>query len=107
MKALPKKITKTLYVSLKIDRDLSDYFCMEDPSRAFDVSDYDASRWNSDIALVKKIDVDFYLPEIDVKTIKIERLEAAKQKLMADAQIKIQKIDDEISKLLCIEYSPV
>ncbi len=57
---------------------------------------------------LKELNLKLDLPKmkIDVKSRMIEVLEAQKKKVLAESHREVMRIDDEIQKLLRIEYKP-
>jgi hypothetical protein len=50
-------------------------------------------------------DIDL-LPESEIKHVMVKGLRKQKEELQAETHVKLQKIDDQIQQLLCIEAKP-
>lgn len=55
--------------------------------------------------LLGKQTVAIDVPEVDTRSIKVEALKAKKQKILAENEQLLNKVDDEINKLLAIEVA--
>ncbi|BET97664.1 hypothetical protein [Xenorhabdus taiwanensis] len=101
MKAQPKTLKITLYVYAKegVDRQVEfTTFTNKPVNTAF---------WG---ALVSQHDVEITLPSVnksDLVQAQIKGLEAEKEKVLANAQVEVNRIEDHIQSLLCIEGQPV
>lgn len=94
---LPKKITKTLYVSVR----LGQYSHGE-----ISVNDFNPEGFGSagfECKVIKEIKIDIDLPEnFDAESAMVEILTAQKTKLEADHYVAVKRIDDQIAQLLAI-----
>lgn len=101
--AVPTHITRRLHIGYGIGRYNAGRVVVDD----HDMHSQPGSE-NSDFAVIplKELNLKLDLPKmkIDVKARMIEVLEAQKKKVMAESQREIMRIDDEIQKLLQIEY---
>ncbi|CDL83904.1 hypothetical protein [Xenorhabdus szentirmaii] len=101
MKAQPKTLNVTLYVYAKegVDKQIefNTLTCVS-PNTIY---------WG---ALVSQYDVEIPLPSVnksDLIHAQINALEAEKEKVLANAQTEVNRIEDQIQSLLCIEGQPV
>lgn len=89
MNDLPETITQELFISL------TDYDTVT-------VTTSDMTEFG--YTVLAKTSITIEVPKgIDVEALKIESLERNKKKIMANAQVKIDKIDDVIKSMLSIE----
>lgn len=96
---LPKKVTKTLYVSVGLGR----YVHGE-----ITVSDYETNGHGDGFErrTISKFEIDIDLPEdFDAESAMIDILTAKKSKLEADHYVAVKKIDDQINELLAIAHN--
>lgn len=56
--------------------------------------------------VLSKAKVTFELGDIDIPGIQIESLKNQKQLILAEAQMKVNQIEQQIQSLLAIEYQP-
>ena len=66
---------------------------------------YEPSK-GGDSQLLAKAKVTFEVGDIDIPGIQIEALKKEKQKIIADAHVAAEFIDQQIQSLLAIEYQP-
>ncbi|SFO02919.1 hypothetical protein [Xenorhabdus japonica] len=101
MKAQPKTLNVTLYVYAKEGFDKQVEF------NTLTCAPANTTYWG---ALVHQQDVDITLPSInksDLIHAQIDALKAEKEKVLACAQTEVNRIEDHIQSLLCIEGQPV
>ncbi|EGM9390252.1 hypothetical protein IIE45_004594 [Salmonella enterica] len=95
---LPKKVTKTLYVSVGLGRYVhGDIY----------VNDYESDGHGDGFErrVISKFEIDIELPEnFDTESAMIEILMARKSKLEADHYVAVKRIDDKISELLALAH---
>ncbi len=94
-----KVIKETLYLHA---------FRRDDGSYGFQTYTFDASNLeNNNYILVDTKEIEMTVPEIneidlDQKT--IERMKEEQQKILADAQLKANNIEEQIQNMLCISH---
>lgn len=94
------KFTQKLYVHACRDE------MMRDGRIDYKVSVFDHSddKWWGPVVHTKDVEFEFDAPsESDVRNGMIRALKVERQSVLADAQIKVNKLDQKISKLLAIE----
>ncbi|MEQ1967230.1 hypothetical protein ABLA30_09435 [Xenorhabdus nematophila] len=101
MKAQPETLNVTLYVYAKegIDKQVEFNTLACKPANV--------AYWG---ALVHQQEVEIALPSInksDLIYAQIDVLKAEKEKVLATAQLEVNRIEDHIQSLLCIEGQPV
>jgi len=90
MNNLPKTVSTTLYISLCNVTDCVLVFSS------------DMSEYGYTVLGTKKITLD--VPQdVDINGAKIDNLKQQKKKLLAETEVKVNAIEDDIQKLLCIE----
>jgi hypothetical protein len=71
------------------------------------MSDIPHHQHSPDFVMVREIEVEADIPDdFDPRPQQIAALRGQKEKLQAEAQLKINNIDEQIQKLLCLEYKP-
>lgn len=53
--------------------------------------------------LLGKTKVSIDIPEVDTRSIRVEKLKAEKQKILADNERRLNEVDDKINRLLAID----
>ncbi|WP_338885356.1 hypothetical protein [Xenorhabdus sp. TH1] len=101
MKAQPKTLKITLYVYAKegFDRQIEFTTFTNEP--------VNTTFWG---ALVSQHDVEITLPSVNKSNLiqaQIDALKAEKEKVLSHAQVEVNRIEDHIQSLLCIEGKPV
>lgn len=67
----------------------------------------DMSSAGPEYVLIKEMDVDVEVPDnFDPVPAQVEALKKEKQKILADAHVKAENIEEQIQRLLCIEFKP-
>ena len=70
----------------------------------FELCPCDMTSTSKDYALISEHEFEVEIPDdFDPRPQQVASLKAEKQKVMADCQVKIDAIDDQISRLTCIE----
>lgn len=65
----------------------------------------DMSQYGETALMEKDVTVEFELPDdFDLTTAEVEALKKQKQQVQAEAQVRINLIDEKIQRLLCIEH---
>ncbi|MDE1494504.1 hypothetical protein KKJ22_15800 [Xenorhabdus bovienii] len=101
MKAQPNTLKVTIYVYAKEGLDKQIEF------NTLTFKPANTAYWG---ALVHRHDVEITLPSVnksDLIHAQINALEAEKEKVLASVQIEVNRIEDRIQSLLCIEGEPV
>lgn len=67
----------------------------------------DMTNAGTEYALIKEIDVDVEIPDnFDPTPQQIATLMAKKQEVLAEAQLMVNELDEQIQRLLAIEFKP-
>jgi hypothetical protein len=74
------------------------------PQVLFDEADL--SSYGDNWQLLGKAKVTFEVCDIDIPGIQIESLKQQKQKILAEAHVRAEQIEQQIQSLLAIEYQP-
>lgn len=75
---------------------------------SYSLHDGDLSKASPDFVVIKAVELEFDIPDdFDPVPKQIESLKAKKQEVMADTQMKLNQLDEQIQRLLCIEHKEV
>lgn len=78
---------------------------MKEPEIAFWPGDVSSS--GPEHVLLKEMDIEVDLPDdFDPTPHQIKMLKAKKKQILAEAHVKAENIEEQIQRLLCIEYKP-
>ena len=74
---------------------------------AFVINEHDFSTVNPEYALVRKVELEMDVPDdFDPRPLQVESLRKKKQEVLAEAQMMANNIDEQINRLLAIEFKP-
>lgn len=94
-KPLPREWKMDVYLVFRDSEHLGPYIALATSEKRLDNE-----------KLLGKQTVTFTVEDIDIPGIQIEALKKQKQKIIAEAEFKAERIEKQIQSLLAIEYQP-